>query len=169
MKIVGIIPARYDSVRFPGKPLVDIRQHRLELGHIEARASSPVHTKAAANDLAAKGKPLEIQKPCSALQIGQTVGRQIAQAFELVAARQAPAQHVEEIGVVLLQHAKERRDIAGDIVDHLGPGPRRSTQEYPAHADEGLGIAVMLGAIDERADPPREIALAALVSGGGRD
>ena len=24
MKIVGIIPARYDSVRFPGKPLVDV-------------------------------------------------------------------------------------------------------------------------------------------------
>ena len=24
MKIIGIIPARYDSTRFPGKPLVDI-------------------------------------------------------------------------------------------------------------------------------------------------
>ena len=25
MKIIGIIPSRFDSTRFPGKPLVDIR------------------------------------------------------------------------------------------------------------------------------------------------
>ena len=24
MKVIGVIPARYDSTRFPGKPLVDI-------------------------------------------------------------------------------------------------------------------------------------------------
>jgi len=25
MQVIGIIPARFDSVRFPGKPLIDIR------------------------------------------------------------------------------------------------------------------------------------------------
>ena len=38
MKILGIIPARYNSSRFPGKPLVDIGGKRMLLRVYEQSA-----------------------------------------------------------------------------------------------------------------------------------
>ena len=48
-----------------------------------------------------------------------------------------------------LQHAEEGRDVARDVVDHLDARPRRAAQEDAAHADERLGIAVVVDALDD--------------------
>ena len=45
MKIAGIIPARYDSSRFPGKPLVEIQGKPMIIHTMENAASSPVLAK----------------------------------------------------------------------------------------------------------------------------
>lgn len=42
MKIAGIIPARYDSTRFPGKPLANIQGKPMIIHTMEHTASSPV-------------------------------------------------------------------------------------------------------------------------------
>lgn len=120
-------------------------------------------------NLAAEGQALEIEEARCALQIGQPVGRHRGQPIELGPASDAPAQHVDQIGIVLLEHAEEGGDVAADVVDHLDAGTRGAAQEDPAHPDKRLSIAVMGRRLDQRTNPPREIALAALITSSGRD
>ena len=71
--------------------------------------------------------------------------------------------------VVALQHAEERRDIARHVVDDLDLRPRSAAKEDAAHPDEGLGIAIMVDALDHRDQARCKIALATNISRRGCD
>lgn len=146
---------------------MDVREERLELADIEARALRFVDAEVAPFDLPAEGEPLEVEESRCALEVREPHRIKTPQPFELRAARDPPAQHVDEVGIVLLEHPEESGDVAADVVDRLDARPEPAPQEYPAHAHEGLGIAVMVDGLNDRADPLREVALAADVPGSG--
>lgn len=148
---------------------MNVGQHRLQLGDIEPGAGAAVDLKVAAGDFPAEGESLQIEKTRRALQVGKPLSRQGRQALEFGPARHAEAKHVEQIGIVLLEHPEERGDVARDVVDRLEPWSGLPAKEDAAHTDERFGIAIMLGAVDQSADPAGQIAFAAQVTGGGRD
>ena len=49
-----------------------------------------------------------------------------------------------------LQHAEEGRDVARHVVDDLDLWRRSPPQQDDAHADRGLGKAVVLDRFDQR-------------------
>jgi hypothetical protein len=51
------------------------------------------------------------------------------------------------------QDAKQRRDVARDVVDHLAPGRPAPAEEHPAHANKRLSI----GLVVDRLDASREL------------
>jgi hypothetical protein len=64
-----------------------------------------------------------------------------------------------------LQDAEQRRDIAGDIIDHLSSRCPSTAEKHTAHADKWLGVSL----VRNRLDSPRQIlAEASLAADIGR-
>jgi hypothetical protein len=103
------------------------------------------------------------------LQVGQAFGRLGQQALELGPACHAEAQHVDQVGIVFGKAAEQGDDVAGNVVDRLGPGAPRAAQEDAAHAHEGLGIAGVGRGLDDGADAAGKIAFSTDVTGRGRN
>ena len=68
-----------------------------------------------------------------------------------------------------LQDAKQCRDVARDVVDHLPPRRPAPPEKHAAHADEWLGIGVMGYGLDAPGELLAEPALAANIGRGGAD
>ena len=107
-----------------------VKQHRLELRHVEPRRGWGVDTEVAARDLAVERRALEVEESGRAFEIGQRGGVGAPQPIELGPAAQLPLEHVQKRQVVAREDAKQRRHIAADVVDVLGSalaGRRRNT------------------------------------------
>ncbi len=59
------------------------------------------------------------------------------------------SQHIEKRDIMVLHHAKKRRNILAPIVDHLGGRAPVAAEKHAAHADKHLGI----GHVRHRGDP----------------
>ena len=138
-----------------------VLQHLAELVHVESGTGRGGGAEALAGHLAAERGALQVQESRRTLQIRKRIWRGRQQAFELGPAGHLPAQHVHQRHVMPLQHAEQRRHVAGDIVDHLRPRPERPAQEHPAHADEGLDVAVVWHGFEAADDQRRQAPLAA--------
>ena len=74
-------------------------------------------------------------------------------------------QVINEIAVMLLQHAKQAKDIFGNVIDDLSTRCHASAQEYPAHADERFCIHLVRGGLDAFDQCLGQQALAADIGG----
>lgn len=145
---------------------MEVGEHGFELGDVETGRSAGVDAEVALGDLAAEGQALEVEEARGALQIregGWVLGEE---AVEFRATGEAPAQHVDEIGVMLLEDAEEGDDIGADVVDLLGAGAAGAAQEDAAHANEGLGVGLVRDGVDDGAEAAGEIPLAADIGRG---
>ncbi len=140
---------------------MQLGKHRLELGDVEAGALPRIDTEIPPAHLPAKGKALQIEEPRRAVDVGQAIGGQREQPLIFGPAREPEPQVIDEIGVMLLQHPKQRHDVARYVVDELDVGPAPTAQKNAAHADERFGVVAVGDGIDNRHDGAGQIALAA--------
>ncbi len=153
----------------PRQTPMQILEHRLKRGEVEAGGSVFCHTEIAPRRLAPEGGALKVEEPRGPFEIGEGARVGIGQADELGACGQLKSQHFEELGIVTLQYPEKIADVTAKIIDDLGFGPHGAAQEYPAHADKGLGIGQMPVGIGAGADAPCEIVFAARIGGHGAD
>lgn len=62
-----------------------------------------------------------------------------------------------------LQHAKPRRYVTGDVIDHLGPRAERAPEKYTTEADKRFDISAVIDRSDTPDDASSEILLATFV------
>ncbi len=93
-----------------------------QLGDIEPRRHARRYPEASARHLASEGEPLKVKEPHGPLEIGEGGRLGGREPLEFPPAGELEAQHVHERDVVALQHPKQHGNVAGNVVDDLGPG-----------------------------------------------